>query len=363
MKKNSLRNEDGLEVNEMNHFISTEKIQKNNKFRVISLFSGCGGMDLGFEGDFQIFGKNYERNPFEIVFSNDIVEKATKTYNYNFKHHSICADIKNIDLNNLPEAEIVIGGFPCQDFSLAGKRKGLSTERGQLYLEMKKVVEHVNPLAFVAENVDGIRKNKNGESKSALDVIIDDFRSLNYDVMYLPLNAANYGVPQNRVRIIIIGIRKDLMKKIKYPLMTHGDNSINEILTAKFAIDDLWNQHNNPLFYNHSIKDYSKAKFYFGKKMQGNNRIKDNKPAPTIRSEHHGNIEGHYRVLNEDISIDDVSNWRRLSVRECARLQTFPDSFIFPVNSSDAYKQIGNAVPPILAWHIARALYMSLTSK
>lgn len=348
---------------ESNRYIDVTKIcNKTRILKVISLFSGCGGMDLGIEGGFTIFNRIYENNPFEIVFSNDIIEKACTTYNHNFSHKSYCGDIKNLDLESLPKADIVIGGFPCQDFSLAGKRKGLTSDRGRLYLEMKKVVEHVNPLAFIAENVDGIRKNSAGVETSALDVIIDDFRSLNYDVMYLPLNAANYGVPQNRVRIIIIGIRKDLNKEIKYPRPTYGVADNPKLFTSFEAIDDLWNQHDNPNIHNHSDKFISKARFYEGKKMQGNYQIKSDKPSPTIRSEHHGNIEAHYRLKDENKG-NSSDNWRRLSVRECARLQSFPDNFEFPLAGSDAYKQIGNAVPPILAWHIARALYLSITSE
>ena len=261
----------------------------------------------------------------------------------------------------MPKADIVIGGFPCQDFSLAGKRKGLSSDRGRLYLEMKKVIEHCKPLAFVAENVDGIRKSSNGNDSSALDIILDDFRSIGYNVVYRALNAADYGVPQNRVRVIIVGIRNDLHKRMKYPKAKFGDNKPFPWMTSKEAIDDLWGLIDKTDIKNHTSRDYSKAKFYPGKTMQGNCQIKADKPSPTIRSEHHGNIEGHYRTNNPNDPAD-MTGWRRLSVRECARLQTFPDDFEFPVASSDAYKQIGNAVPPVLAWHIARALYISLNT-
>lgn len=340
-------------------FVSVDTINKKNELKVISLFSGCGGMDLGFTGGFDIFGRHYEKNPYEIVFANDIVQKACNTYTYNFGHGSYCCDIKELDYSKLPKADIVIGGFPCQDFSLAGKRRGFEAERGRLYLEMKKVIDYVKPIAFVAENVDGIRKNKKNMENSPLDVIIDDFKKSGYDVIYKPLNASSYGVPQNRVRIIIIGIRKDIGKKIKYPKPTYGLDNENGLFTSKEAIDDLWDKIDKTEIKNHTTKDYSKAKFYPGKKMQGNNRICADKPAPTIRAEHHGNIEAHYRTFNERDS-QNMINWRRLSVRECARLQSFPDNFVFPCASTDAYRQIGNAVPPILGWNIARALYKSL---
>ncbi len=339
--------------------VCVETLPKGEILKVVSLFSGCGGMDLGFRGDFHVFGKEYSKNPYKILFSNDIIQRACQTYEHNFEISPYCGDIRELDYSLLPKADIVIGGFPCQDFSLAGKRKGLSSERGRLYLEMKKVIEHCNPLAFVAENVDGIRKGINGNDSSALDIIIDDLRSIGYNVVYKALNAADYGVPQNRIRVIIVGIRNDLNKKMIYPTSYFGDGKSFPWMTSKDAIDDLWELIDKTDIKNHTSRDYSKAKFYPGKTMQGNCQIKSDKPSPTIRSEHHGNIEGHYRTNNPD-NPTDVTGWRRLSVRECARLQTFPDDFEFPVSSSDAYKQIGNAVPPVLAWHIARALYISL---
>lgn len=339
--------------------VSVEKLINGRKLKVISLFSGCGGMDLGFKGGFDIFGSHYESNPYELVFANDILENACETYEYNFGHKPYCGDIKKLDYTSLPKADIVIGGFPCQDFSLAGKRKGLSTERGRLYLEMKKVIEYSKPIAFVAENVDGIRRNKIGEDSSALDAVIEDFESIGYEVVYKSLNAADFGVPQNRIRIIIVGISKDIKKKMKYPRATHGEFGKNKWMKSKEAIDDLWDKIGTDEVKNHLKKDYSKAKFYPGKNTQGNCQIKADRPAPTIRAEHHGNIEAHYRSTYPN-DPENMEGWRRLSVRECARLQTFPDDFVFPVSTSNAYKQIGNAVPPILGWNIARALYKSL---
>lgn len=339
--------------------VSVTELPKKGALKVISLFSGCGGMDLGFEGNFSVFDRYFEKNPYEIIFANDIIQRACDTYEHNFNHKTYCCDIRELDYALLPKADIVIGGFPCQDFSLAGKRRGLNADRGRLYLEMKKVIQHCKPMAFIAENVDGIRRSKSGDVISALDVILDDFRKLGYAVEYKALNAADYGVPQNRIRVIIAGIRNDLQKIMKYPAVTHGENAEHPWMTAKDAIDDLWDKIDNSEIKNHTSRDYSKAKFYPGKTMQGNCKIKADKPAPTIRSEHHGNIEGHYRTMLPDAP-NDVNGWRRLSVRECARLQSFPDAFEFPVSSSDAYKQIGNAVPPVLAWHIARALYLSL---
>ena len=331
------------------------------KLKVISLFSGCGGMDLGFRGDFDFLNKHYDRNNYEIIFANDILKHACETYEINFNHKAWCGDVKDLDYSNLPDADIVIGGFPCQDFSLAGKRKGLDAERGRLYLEMKKIIEYVKPIAFVAENVDGIRISKKGEDTSALDTIVKDFKSSGYKVVYKVLNAADYGVPQNRKRVIIVGIRNDIDAEMNYPKITHGLPN-QPFVTAKDAIDDLWDKIDDPSIMNHTFKDYSKAAFYDDGRGQGNCQIRADKPSPTIRSEHHGNIEGHYRSY-DDKHPNDRNKWRRLSVRECARLQSFPDNFKFPHAASTSYKEIGNAVPPVLAWNIAKALYESLKNK
>lgn len=174
--------------------------------------------------------------------------------------------------------DVILEGFPCQSFSMSGKRGGLSDPRGQLYLQMIKVINHYKPKVFVAENVDGIRNSKkdiNGDPStiSALDTIMQDFDKSGYNVQYHVLNAADYGVPQTRKRVIIIGIRKDLgtNSDVYYPkelFSKDGSQNTQKWITSKDAIDDLWNEVNNPAIPNHSIKDISKAKFYPGKKCK-----------------------------------------------------------------------------------------------
>jgi len=354
--------------------IDTEKIKIDGAIKplnVVSLFSGAGGMDLGFKGGFEYLGEEYSKNPFNIVFANDIFKQAADIYESNFGHKVERRSIADLDMEkDMPniDVDIVLGGFPCQTFSYSGKRAGLSDKRGQLYLQMIRVIDHYKPKMFIAENVDGIRnsrKNIEGEDvdKSALNVILDDFVKCGYDVQYRVLTAADYGVPQMRRRVIIMGIRKDLGSTDNefYPKQIFdetGDLTGRKWRTSKDGIDDLWDKVNNPNISNHTQKDISNAKFYPGKKMQGNNRIAENRPAPTIRAEHHGNIEAHYRTTLKDET--DMSGWRRLSVRECARLQSFPDSFNFVTSASSAYKAIGNAVPPVMAWHIARSVFFTL---
>lgn len=323
-------------------------------YKVVSLFSGCGGMDLGFIGNFNFLGKEYSKNNFEIVFSNDFEKKACDTYNYNFNHKSICDDVNNIKDDIIPDCDIVIGGFPCQDFSLAGKRRGFNSERGKLYQQMLRIVKAKKPKIFVAENVEGININLNGDSP--LDKIVDEFRNAGYNVKYKLFNTADYGVPQTRKRIIVIGVRKEYNIDPYFPKPLLNESNW---ITAKQAIDDLWDKLDTDYVKNHTSNDYSKAKFSENGKGQGNRQIEADKPSITIRAEHHGNIEGHYRSLNPN-DPNDRSSWRRLSIRECARLQSFPDTFIFPCAASAAYKQIGNAVPPVFAWNIARNVYSIL---
>ena len=312
-------------------------------YRVLSLFSGCGGLDLGLEGGFTYLGHTYEKNPFEIVWANDINVKATKTQQINFPHtRVVCADIVKLLKDNvqLPDnIDVVVGGFPCQDFSLAGKRRGLTVKRGQLYLSMAKVIELKQPKVFLAENVKGLLSWENG---LAIKTIIEDFSQLGYDVDYRLLHTADFGVPQTRERVIIVGVRKDLHRKTNWARPTHSDggkNGLKPWVTLQEAIGDIEDEDIQKTLPNFG---YSKAKRIEG--TQGNNVTKPDRPGPTMRAEHHGNIEFHYKLP------------RRLSVREAARIQSFPDNFIFFSSTTDAYRQIGNAVAPVFGWHLAQML-------
>lgn len=357
------------ETNTINAF-EVEVPEGTKKINVVSLFSGVGGMDLGFQGGFDFLGTHYAEQPYNLIFSNDIFKQAAEVYEVNFGHEVERRSINDIDVKDLPneEVDIVLGGFPCQTFSYSGKRGGLSDPRGQLYLQMIRVLEHYSPKMFVAENVDGIRNSRkddkgNAVDVSALDTILEAFDVAGYNVQYRILNAADYGVPQSRRRVIILGIRKDLgnQEDVFYPKALFdktGEKTEKKWLSAKDGIDDLWDKINDPTVLNHTQRDYSKAKFYPGKKMQGNNRISADRPAPTIRAEHHGNIEAHYRTILKDEN--NMDGWRRLSVRETARLQSFPDDFNFASSASSAYKMIGNAVPPVMSWHIARSVFYTL---
>jgi DNA (cytosine-5)-methyltransferase 1 len=311
------------------------------RYSIVSLFTGCGGLDLGFKGGFSFLGEKYAPRDFKILWANDIEESACKTFNENFNEDIVCGDITKIvsgeyapDMFNKPipkKADVVLGGFPCQDFSHAGKRMGFDSKRGLLYRSMMEVVKMTNPLVFLAENVRGLLTIDNG---NAIKTIIKDFENLGYHVKYDLFTAADFGVPQTRERVIIVGTRKNRLPPFEYPKpILKKEDWVN----LEEAIGDLENLGEGAT-YNHF---WSKA---IKNKGQGNNLVSKHKPGPTMRSEHHGNIEWHW------------NGKRRLSAREAARIQSFPDNFIFYPSTSAAYKQIGNAVPPVLGWYMATAV-------
>ena len=304
-----------------------------NNYRITSLFSGCGGLDLGFCGNFRFIKKSYSKLKFEIIFANDINKNACLTYQKNFKKSITCLDINQLNPAELEATDLVIGGFPCQDFSNAGKRRGLATKRGMLYKSMCHVITQVQPKLFLAENVKGLLTIDNGQ---VIKTIIEDFCKLGYHLSYKLLKVSDFEVPQKRERVIMIGTRQDILPKFNFAqLQKKPAGNVYD------AIKDLAHLHEGALK-NHK---WSKAKLNNG---QGNSIINKNGFAPTMRAEHHGNIEFHY------------NGKRRLSAREAARIQSFPDKFVFYPSTSSAYKQIGNAVPPIFAWHIAKAIQQFL---
>ena len=297
--------------------------------QIISLFSGCGGLDLGFHGNFKFLDKNYPKLRFNTIYANDIDKNACLTFQRNLQKEILCSDINAIDMAQMPPSDVVIGGFPCQDFSHSGKRLGFGNQRGNLYKSMCKVVKHIKPKLFLAENVKGLLTINNGD---AIKTIITDFARLGYEVVFKLLKVSDFEVPQKRERVIIIGTQKDILPRFNF------ENVIGKPASNVYhAIKDL-ESYLEGLIENHK---WSKAKMNKG---QGNSIIDKNDFAPTMRAEHHGNIEFHYNGV------------RRLSAREAARIQSFPDEFIFYPSTSSAYKQIGNAVPPVFSWYIARAI-------
>lgn len=307
----------------------TKKRQRTKPLTVISLFSGCGGMDLGFVGGFDFLGYKYHKTGFKIVWANDINPAACKTYRMNLGNHIVEGDIsKKID--NLPKAaDVIIGGFPCQDISINGKMLGINGKRSSLYKYIIMAIEKVRPKVFVAENVGGLLLSTNSETYNK---IMEDFGLLKYNINCKLYHAEDYGVPQTRERVFIVGTRKDMPKYIP-PVPTTHDFPV----TVKKAIEDLENYKEDKTF----SHIWSRAN---ASREQGNRRMVANRPGYTIRAECHGNIQFHYSLH------------RRISMREAARIQSFPDSFQFPCGLRDTERQIGNAVPPVLGWHVANSV-------
>lgn len=302
---------------------------------VVSLFSGCGGMDLGFRGGFQAFGKEYATLPFKITWANDLSEAACRTYRKNLDDVIVCGDVWKM-LDKLPKrCDVVIGGFPCQDVSINGKLAGVHGEtRSGLYRAMVKIIEQCKPRVFVAENVKGLLQRYNREN---LAKVLADLSELGYNLSYNLYLAADYGVPQMRQRVFIVGTAQGVKPfRPPWPLLQKG-----EWLTSKQAIGDLEAKEEDDSI-NHV---WSRAE---RSPEQGNRILKADQPSDTIRAECHGNIQYHYRLP------------RRISMREAARIQSFPDHFIFDAKLRETERQVGNAVPPVLAWYIGKAVSESL---
>jgi DNA (cytosine-5)-methyltransferase 1 len=306
----------------------------HKEFQVVSMFSGCGGLDLGFLGGFEVFGRHYERLPFRIVWANDRNSAACRTYRRNLGEPIHFGDVWNA-IETMPfKADVLIGGFPCQDISVNGKRAGVNGKRTGLYRAMLEAIARTKPKAFVAENVKGLLMKGNGQP---IGKLLSDFSQLGYSVSYKLYVAADYGVPQTRERIFIVGTSPGTKPFVPPPAARTKD----DWMTAKEAIGDL-----------ETVDECSDINHIWSRANkspeQGNRRLAADRPGYTIRAECHGNIQYHYSLP------------RRISMREAARFQSFPDNFIFEAHLRETERQVGNAVPPLLGWHIAKAVLKCL---
>lgn len=292
------------------------------KKRIVSLFAGCGGLDFGF-----INNNNYSH-----VLVNDFDINACNTYEQNFKIKPVCCDIK--ELVGIPDCDLIIGGFPCQGFSMANPFRNEDDKRNELYVEILRVVGEKKPSYFLLENVKGIlnmggydtiedKKNKTGK---IFKNILGELSKCGYNVSFKLFEIKLYGVPQKRERVIIIGVRNDINFNPRWP-----EPSNNNIITLKDAIGDL------PLDYNKDIQHIGTKHKCAVTGYLGNRELKWDEPSPTITGR--GGGSGGPVIHNHP------SLKRRLTVRECARIQTFPDTFTFDGSVSSMYRQLGNAVP------------------
>lgn len=291
--------------------------------KILSLFSGAGGLDLGML-----------QAGHEILWANDIDLDAAETYKNNIGDHIVCDDIKNIDIGTLPDANVVIGGFPCQGFSLANMQRNIADERNQLYKFFYNTIKIKQPEFFIAENVKGILSLGKGE---IIKYIISDFEKAGYLVKTNLVNMADYGVPQTRQRVIIIGQRKDIADKIIFcfPKPTHSNKSgfLYPWVTIKQALDKYPDPDKENQYMNHVYSSY-KVEY---RNFTGHRKTDPDKPSPTILAR--GNGKGGV------CAIPHYNGVRRLTIRESAAIQTFPDDFVFYGAMNSCYRQIGNAVP------------------
>ena len=321
------------------------------KIKVASLFCGCGGMDLGVIGGFSYLGKEYVENPFEIVYAVDNDEYCTKIYNDNFRHKCIVKDVRDIVVDDMPQFDMLIGGFPCQSFSISAQnppRLGYKDERGMLFFEMVKILRKRQPRFFVAENVKGILSANKGK---AFPMIMNEFMEVGYTVVHKLLLASDYGVPQKRERVIIVGFRnKEDFYKFHYPLKVK--TSERKVL-GNVIMEEC--NHDESLFFSEKAVAGMLA---VREKMNKGRVMSLTEPCNTI-SAHLAKVS-----LNSTDPVFMVGNrYRRFSSREAARIQSFPDSFIFDsVSQNRQYKAIGNAVPPVMMWHIAKSLQFCIKS-
>lgn len=402
----------------------------SKKPTVISLFSGAGGMDLGFI-----------QAGFDVVWANDFVLDAVNTYKQNIGEHIVYGDITQIPDKDIPDnPDVIIGGFPCQGFSIANRNRHKEDKRNFLYQEMLRVIKAKKPKMFVAENVKGLLSMEHGK---VFDMIQNDFESLGYHVESKVMNTAEYGVPQSRERVIIIGNR--INKSISFPVKTHYINKnagnskgLIPAVTTKDAIgwlanircqDEPIHLKGKTIVYQHNAHNNVSDKFWgrkyevdqgevcdylkewrkrsglstkqidnhFGyKHTAGHWFRKDNQsgsiPSPTdwqklkellrfddkydkvvtTLVEKNVQFEQSLRITNWETPSDTITATspeihinkdRRLNVRECAIIQTFPDNFIFSGNTlSKQYKQIGNAVPVLFAYKIAETIKTELNN-
>jgi DNA (cytosine-5)-methyltransferase 1 len=318
--------------------------------RIISLFCGAGGMDLGFQ-----------RAGHKIIWANDFDNDSCDTYKNYFGHEVKCAPIEKVPSSEIPNGDVVIGGFPCQGFSVANKYRDEKDKRNQLYLELKRIIHKKNPKYFIAENVKGItslggyesredRLEKKGRIFKKILQELSEAGEVGYDVCFKILNASDFGVPQNRERTIILGTRKDISKKLIHPTPI----TITNKKTVRDAIGDL-PEEPNTFEKNKALKKENGFYNHYGTNHKikinghlGNRPTKWDKPSPTVTGRG-GGTGGPVIMPHPNLK-------RRMTVREYARIQEFPDDFVFMGSVSSQFRQIGNAVPWRLAYHIAKML-------
>lgn len=320
------------------------------ELRVASLFCGCGGTDIGIIGGFDYLGKHYASNEMTVVYANDIEKSACDLFEANFGLKPDNRDIRDISSDAIPEFDMLTGGFPCQSFSIVAqnpKRLGIKDEKGMLFFEMCRILRERQPKCFIAENVKGIiTANK----REAFPLIIKEFEDSGYDVKYAIMNAAAYGVPQKRERVIIVGFRKDLGIDFEFPDKVIKDE--NEYVALK-----------------HCIESEVPDKYYFSEKAVAGmmrNRAAMNKGRAQDIEKPCNTVGAHLAKVSlnsTDPVLYENGRYRRFTPREVARIQSFPEKYKLFGNDSSQYRALGNAIAPVMIWYVANKISKYLTEK
>lgn len=319
-----------------------------NKLAVCSVFSGCGGMDLGALGGFEYQGQYYKENNTKIVFSSDIDPYAVDIYNDNFDHDCILGDIRVLK-ESVPKHDILIGGFPCQSFSVVAQnppRLGYKNDNGKLFFEMVDIIKQHKPKVFIAENVKGLLS---ANKKQAFPLVMQSFKDAGYSCKYTILNSSHYGVPQKRERVFIVGfLDPNDCEAFQFPEKIESDIVLKNVLENEDEVED---------------------KFFFSQKaIDGMLKKRETMNKGRIQDPlgHCNTISAHLSKASLN-SVDPVlcidGRYRRFTPREAARIQSFPEDFKFNVSNTRAYRAIGNAVPPVMMWHVMSSVMRVIATK
>lgn len=308
------------------------------EFTAVSLFCGAGGLDLGFD-----------RAGFKTIWANDFDADACKTHQNWSNAEVVCGDISKVDMSKIPVSDVILGGFPCQGFSLSGPRK-IDDSRNVLYKHYVKLVRQNQPLAFVGENVKGLLTMGNGQ---IIDAIIADFANCGYDVFYKLVNARNFGVPQDRERVIIVGFRKDLQISGFSLPETNGQTS-----TLADALQGMPTAKEDEVCH----APYS-SRYMSRNRKRGWDEVAYTVPAMAKQVTLYPGSPNMVKIGKDEWRFGDGGESRRLSWREVAAIQTFPRDLEFYGDLTSIYKQIGNAVPVKLAEFVANYIRLFLENK
>ena len=320
------------------------------KLKVASFFCGCGGTDVGLLGGFYFQGKYYASNNMEIIYANDIDPNACALFEKNFGIEPDNRDIREVRSEEISDFDILTGGFPCQAFSIIAQnpiRLGIKDERGMLFFEMCRILREKQPKCFIAENVKGILT---ANKRSAFPLILKEFEDSGYNVKYTILNSANYGVPQKRERVIIVGFRKDLNIDFQFP---------KNVIDNEMEFVPLGSVIEKNVDEKYFFSDKAVAGMMKKREAMNKGRAQDvTKPCNTVGA-HLAKVS----LNSTDPVLMEGGRYRRFTPREVARIQSFPESFELVGSESAQYRALGNAIPPVMFWHVANAVTKQFPSE